>query len=99
MKKNIAFETDYERFLRVRAENVQHEYLKYAHQITSGELAPNRVIQKLASTYNMTGEGIKSILKRCGVYKSAKQPVIKQKVEPTQLSMNFSCESSSPVLK
>lgn len=75
MTKINAFETEYERFLRERAENVEREYLNYANEILGKKVTPNRVIQFLADRFSMSGEGIKTILKRRGVYKNAKQPV------------------------
>lgn len=87
MLKNNLFETDYERFLRERADSIQTEYLNCAHEILSGQLTPNRVIQHLSKRFNLSGEGIKKILKRKGIYVSAKQPVIRPNVEPVQLSM------------
>ena len=93
MAKNDIFETQYERFLRERAEKIQQEYLGRSHEILSGQLSPNRVIQYLANHFGMTGEGVKSILKRKGVYKSAKQPIILPKCEPKQLSMAFVADS------
>lgn len=90
MAKNYQFETDYERFLRERAENIQSEYLHFSHDILSGQLAPNRVIQHLAQRFNLSGEGIRKILKRKGIYVSAKQPVVVPHYEPKQLTMSFS---------
>ena len=87
MQKKIFFETDRERFLRERSENVQKDYLSYSRDILTGHISPNRVIQYLARRYCMSGEGVKSILKRHGVYKSAKQPVILCKIESERLSM------------
>ena len=71
-----AFETENERFRRERAENVEREYLNYATDILGNKVTPNRVIQFLADRFNMSGEGIKTILKKRGIYKSAKQPVV-----------------------
>jgi len=87
MAKNVVLETQYEKFLRTRAEEICQSYIGWAHEITCGEVKPNRIIQRLAQEKGMTGEGVKSILKRFGVYKSAKQPIILQKSEPVQLSM------------
>lgn len=73
-KKNL-IETNYEIFLRQRAEEICHSYLEYSQEIMSGKIKPNRVIQYVAQNKGMTGNGVKSILIRCGVYKSAQQPV------------------------
>lgn len=94
MAKNNLFETDYERFLRERAENIQNEYLNCAHEILTGQITPNRVIQHLSKRFNLSGEGIKKILKRNGIYLSAKQPVIRPQYEPKQLSM-FGAEQAN----
>ena len=45
MTKINAFETDYERFLRERAENVEREYLNYATEILAKKVSPNRIIK------------------------------------------------------
>lgn len=87
MTKNILFETDYERFLRERAESIQSEYLRCSREILNGEITPNRVIQHLSKRFNLSGEGVKKILKRKGIYVSAKQPVIRPKIESKQLSV------------
>ena len=71
MEKINVFETNSERFLREKVEKVCKEYLNYAHEITSRELAPNRVITALGEKFGMSGQGIKNILMRKGIYKSA----------------------------
>lgn len=76
MEKINVFETNSERFLREKVEKVCKEYLHYAQEITSGELAPNRVIRVLGEKFGMTGQGIKNILIRKGIYKSAHEPCI-----------------------
>lgn len=98
MAKNITLETSYERFLRTRAEEICQTYLGWAREIMSGEVTPNRVIQHLAEEKGISREGVRSILKRRGVYKSAKQPVMLQRTPPTQLSMNFGSETAKPSL-
>ena len=89
MVKNDIFETQYERFLRERAEKVVSEYFKYKQEILSGELSPNRVIQHLAKQFSMSGQGIKTILQRKGIYKSAKQPIITPLCEYNLLSTSL----------
>ena len=89
MTKINAFETDYERFLRERAENVEREYLNYATEILSKKVSPNRIIKYLADRYSMSGEGIKTILKRRGVYKSAEQPVVIKKMSVRLTTLPF----------
>ncbi len=98
MPKNFQFETDYERFLRERAENIQKEYLNCAHDIVSGRLTPNRVIQHLAHRFNLSGEGIRKILKRKGVYVSAQKPVVNPQSEPKQLSVQFSSSTKPNIV-
>lgn len=71
-------ETKYESFLRKRAEEICHSYLEWSQEILSGQIKPNRVIQLLAHNKGMSGQGVKEILKRRGVYKNAQQPVIIQ---------------------
>ena len=76
MEKKNPIETKYEIFLRKRAEEICHSYLEWSQEIMSGQVKPNRVIQLLAQTKGMSGQGVKSILIRRGVYKSAQQPII-----------------------
>ena len=87
MARIFTLETPYERFLRTRADEVCQIYLGWSHEIMSGQVKPNRVIQNIATKLGMSGEGVKTILKRRGVYKSAKQPIVTHSVEPQQLSM------------
>lgn len=90
MGKINVFETEYEQAVRERAEKVQRVYLSHAHEILSGQIKPNRIIQKIANDEGMSGEGIKSILKRYGIYKSSSQPVIFSGTgTPKQMSLNF----------
>ena len=76
MAKINILETPYETFLRTRAEDVCKLYLGWSREILSGQIKPNRVIQNIAQSKGMSGEGVKTILKRFGVYKSALQPVM-----------------------
>lgn len=96
MTKINAFETEYERFLRERAENVEREYLNYAKEILGKKVSPNRIIKYLAERFNMSGEGIKTILKRRGVYKSADQPVFIKKTTVRQATLPFVSGTTSP---
>lgn len=89
MTKINAFETDYERFLRERAESVEREYLNYATEILVKKISPNRIIKHLADRFSMSGEGIKTILKRRGIYKSAEQPVCIKKKSVHQITLPF----------
>lgn len=89
MTKINAFETDYERFLRERAENVEREYLNFATEILAKKVSPNRIIKYLADRFSMSGEGIKTILKRRGIYKSADQPVFIKKTTARQATIPF----------
>ena len=75
MAKINTLETAYETFLRTRADEVCQLYLAWSREILSGEVKPNRVIQNIAQTKGMSGEGVKTILKRRRIYISAKQPI------------------------
>lgn len=86
MAKINILETKYETFLRTRAEDVCHLYLAWSHEIMNGQVKPNRVIQTIAIKKGMSGEGVKTILKRHGLYKSASEPIVLPKVESTNLS-------------
>lgn len=92
MEKINVFETNSERFHREKIEKVCKEYLHYAQDITSGELAPNRVIRVLGEKFGMTGQGIKNILMRKGIYKSAHEPCIIPEQEPKSISLAGSGE-------
>ena len=86
MSKFNTLATPYEIFLRKRAEEVCKLYLGWSQEILSGQVKPNRVIQNIAQTKGLSGEGVKTILKRSGVYKSAMQPVIlRQESKPLSL--------------
>ncbi len=87
MGKINTLETAYETFLRTRAEEICKTYLGWSHEILTGQVKPNRIIQNIAKAKGLTGEGVKKILKRRGIYKSAEQPLIIMCTEPTQLSM------------
>ena len=76
MGKINIYETSYEIFLRTRAEDICQLYLSWSNEILSGKVKPNRIIQNIAQRKSMSGEGVKTILKRRGVYLSAKQPVV-----------------------
>lgn len=94
MAKISTLETPYEAFLRTRAEEVCQLYLSWSHEIMTGKVKPNRVIQNIAQAKSMSGEGVKSILKRHGVYKNAQEPLIIKRTEPKQLSV-FGTEQSA----
>ncbi len=87
MSKFNTLETTYETFLRTRAEEICKIYLGWSNEILTGQVKPNRIIQNIAKAKSLTGEGVKKILKRRGIYKSAEQPLIIKCTEPTQLSM------------
>ncbi len=87
MSKINTLETTHEAFLRMRAEEICKSYLGWSHEITIGQVKPNRIIQNIAKSKGLTGEGVKKILKRRGIYKSAKQPLIVKRTAPTQLSI------------
>lgn len=94
MAKISILETPYEAFLRTRAEEVCQLYLGWSHEIMTGKVKPNRVIQNIAQAKSMSGEGVKSILKRFGVYKNAQEPMIIKRSESKQLSV-FGPEQSA----
>lgn len=76
MIKKHCLETPFENFLRRRAEDICKMYLCWSNEILCGQVKPNRIIQRIASEKCMSGEGVRTILKREGIYKSAKQPVV-----------------------
>lgn len=88
MVKNNLFETDRERECRQREERVIAFYLRFAHEILSGEIPPGRLIRKISDDENMSIQGVTKLLKRKGVYKSAQHPVIRAgSVNSQQLSL------------
>lgn len=87
MAKISILETPYEAFLRTRAEEICQLYLGWSNEIMTGKVKPNRVIQHIAHVKSMSGEGVKTILKRHGIYKSAKEPLIIKRTESQQLSV------------
>lgn len=76
MVKILALETNYERFLRVRAEEICKSYLAWSDKILSGQVSPNRIIAKLAGTKGMTREAVRRLLIRKGIYQDAQHPVL-----------------------
>ena len=84
MNKKLPLETAYERFLRTRAEDICRTYLGWSHKIMSGQIKPNRIIQGIAKSKGMSGEGVKQILMRRGLYRSKEQPVVIQQVSVSQ---------------
>ena len=97
MTKFNEYETESERFTRQRNENVVNEYLSRSCDIVSGKVSPNRLCSFLADRFGMSRYGITLILKRAGVYKSAKEPVVvpSGKTQKTILPI-FSVTPSSP---
>lgn len=89
MSKINVLETTAEKDHREKIEGIVKEYLGWSREILTGQVRPNRVISHIASSYQMTGEGVKSILRRRGIYKSALQPVVINRTEAKQLSMSF----------
>lgn len=91
MGKINIYETEQERFRRERSEAIVKEYLAMSDDILRGVVTPNRVVNYLATRFSMSGYGIKTVLKRMGVYKSAKQPVIRKGLQnPVQATIPFS---------
>lgn len=87
MEKKYILETKYETFLRERAEEICQSYLGWSQEILSGRVKPNRIIQLLAHNNGMSGQGVKSILIRRGVYKNAQQPVITQQLSTSTIQI------------
>lgn len=76
MAKFNEYETEAERFTRQRNEDIVNEYISRSHDIFSGKVTPHRLCEFLGERFNMSRYGITLVLKRAGVYKSAKQPVV-----------------------
>lgn len=70
------YETESERFNRQRNENIVEEYLSRSCDIVSGKVSPHRLCAFLGERFNMSRYGVTLVLKRAGVYKNAKQPVV-----------------------
>lgn len=83
------FETAKERYHRERIESVQQEYLRYAAEILCRKVTPNRIINHIAAHFCMSGYGVKSILMRAGIYKSAKEPVVRLQSSTNTIPCNF----------
>lgn len=86
MAKISILETPYEAFLRTRAEEICQLYLGWSYEIMTGKVKPNRIIQNIAHVKSMSGEGVKTILKRHGIYKSAKEPLVTEQTDSKLLS-------------
>ena len=90
MGKINEYETDVERQRREEHSKIRREYLDRSSVILSGEVAPHRIISKIAEKYGRSIMGVKIILKEAGIYKDAKHPVILQgNITPKQMSLNF----------
>lgn len=76
MVKISELETKVERFRRERDEKIKREYLEYSELINSGQTSPNRIILHIGTRYNLSRQGVKNILQKIGVYKSAAEPVV-----------------------
>ncbi len=74
-EKKIEYETCSERARRERTEKIVQDYLSRAGDIENG-ISPNRVIMTIASQYGISGAGVKTILRREGIYISSQQPVV-----------------------
>jgi len=92
------YETESERFTRQRNENIVEEYLSRSCDIVSGKVTPHRLCSFLADRFGMSRYGITLILKRAGVYKNAKQPVVVPKGYTKQVSLNVITPSIQPNL-
>lgn len=75
MQKINILETPAELARRRRTEEVCRQYLSWSGAIKNGQIRPNRIIQTLARTMNMSGEGIKRILRHNDIYRSASEPL------------------------
>jgi len=95
MSKINVLETAAEKEHREKIEGIVKDYIGWSREILVGQVTPNRVITHIASTYQMTREGVKGILRRRGIYKSALQPVVINRPEVKQLSMSFGDGSSA----
>lgn len=92
------YETESERFTRQRNENIVEEYLSRSCDIVSGKVTPHRLCSFLADRFGMSRYGITLILKRAGVYKNAKQPVVVPKGYTKQVPLNVITPSIQPNL-
>ena len=81
------YETESERFNRQRNENIVEEYLSRSCDIVSGKVSPHRLCAFLGERFNMSRYGVTLVLKRAGVYKNAKEPV----VVPKNYSKKITC--------
>lgn len=93
MAKINILETPYEVFIRTRSEKICQYYLEWSDDILGGLVKPNRIIQNIAQKLGMSGEGVKTILKRYGIYKSAKQPLVEKQPVKKNVSV-FGADNS-----
>ena len=66
MSKINVLETAAEKEHREKIEGIVKDYIGWSREILVGQVTPNRVITHIASTYQMTREGVKGILRRRG---------------------------------
>ena len=76
MKKSAIYETKKERERRQKQKFIVKEYLERFKSVMLGEATPNSIIQYLANQTGYSGEGVKKVLKREGVYKDKNNPLI-----------------------
>lgn len=90
MTKINLYETPKEAKRRAKAQEIRKEYLELSHDILSGKVLPNRVMDALGRKHGKTVMGIKYILRQAGIYQDAKHPVV-MSANPSlvQLSMDF----------
>lgn len=98
MIKLADFETPKAAKRRLRREGIIKDYLSCASYIRISKVTPHAVFTLLARNYNMTRQGVQTLLSREGIYGGADNPVIipeQYKVQPKQLSMPFFLDASS----
>ena len=90
MEKISVYETVAERHRREEHNNIRREYLDRSSVILSGEVSPHRLLSFLATKYGYSVMGIKTILKKAGIYKDAKHPVVLSgSSAPKQIPIGF----------
>lgn len=97
MTKINEYETETQRFNRQRNESIVNEYIERSHDILLGNVTPHRLCEFLAERYNMSRYGITLVLKRAGVYKSAKQPIVIEHDNVKQGTLPFTSSSSQSI--
>lgn len=76
MNNFASLDSKFERSRRKKEDSICSQYLQWSEELLSGQVKPNRIFRYLADNNKMTIMGIKSILKRRGVYQNALNPVL-----------------------